>query len=237
MELLAIGDNVAPPAPPADPLAPIADDPSLPRVLLLGDSISIGYHTKVRSMLRGVANVHRPNTNGGHSGKGMDKLQEWLKAHGPRKWDVVHMNWGLHDLRMGGPDAANGASADPNAHQIDIEQYAKNLGNILDVLSRDRSSAEAKLIWCSTTPVPSPRTTKKDGGTMRIATDVPLYNAAAAEVMSRRGVLINDLYGFALPILSEIQKAADVHYTDEGSARLGEAVGSVLIRALESAKL
>ena len=118
VELLAIGDRVALQPPPEDPLAPVADDPTLPRVLLLGDSISIGYHADVRSLLKGVANVHRPYTNGGHTGKGLAMLSEWLCAHGPRRWDIVHMNWGLHDLRTGGQDAANGASADPGAHQM-----------------------------------------------------------------------------------------------------------------------
>ena len=39
------------------------DDPSLPNVLLLGDSISIGYHTAVREACAGKANVFRPKTN------------------------------------------------------------------------------------------------------------------------------------------------------------------------------
>src|SRR5512137_2492523 len=40
--------------------APVSDDPKLPRVLLIGDSISIGYTLPVRKLLAGKANVHRP---------------------------------------------------------------------------------------------------------------------------------------------------------------------------------
>jgi hypothetical protein len=41
-------------------LDPINDDPALPRVLLIGDSISMGYTLPVRTALKGKANVHRP---------------------------------------------------------------------------------------------------------------------------------------------------------------------------------
>ena len=43
--------------------APIKDVPGLPRVLLIGDSISIGYTLPTRQRLIGVANVHRPPMN------------------------------------------------------------------------------------------------------------------------------------------------------------------------------
>ena len=45
--------------------APVTDDPKLPRVLLIGDSISIGYTIPVRKLLEGKANVHRIWENGG----------------------------------------------------------------------------------------------------------------------------------------------------------------------------
>ena len=55
-------ETKAKPAP--DPaLAPIVDVAGLPRVLLIGDSISIGYTLPVREALKGKANVHRPAGN------------------------------------------------------------------------------------------------------------------------------------------------------------------------------
>ena len=45
--------------------AAVKDDPTLPRVLLIGDSISIGYTVPTREKLKGKANVHRPGTNCG----------------------------------------------------------------------------------------------------------------------------------------------------------------------------
>ena len=46
-----------------NPLAQIQDTPGLPRVLLIGDSISIGYTLPVRRLLAGKANVHRIAVN------------------------------------------------------------------------------------------------------------------------------------------------------------------------------
>ena len=54
-------------AKPATPpeFAPITEDPKLPRVLLMGDSVSIAYALEVRKLLTGVANVHRVPANCG----------------------------------------------------------------------------------------------------------------------------------------------------------------------------
>ena len=58
--------------------APVEDDPELPRVLLIGDSISIGYTVPTRELLAGVANVHRIPVNGGPTTRGVEAIDEWL---------------------------------------------------------------------------------------------------------------------------------------------------------------
>ena len=77
---------------------PVKDDPKLPRVLIIGDSISIGYTSPTRKLLAGKANVHRIPENGGPSDNGTKKIKQWL---GDSKWDVIHFNWGLHDIKLG----------------------------------------------------------------------------------------------------------------------------------------
>ena len=67
-------------------MAKIKDKPGLPRVLLIGDSISIGYTVPVREMLEGKANVHRALTNCGPTIKGVKELDSWL---GDEPWDVI----------------------------------------------------------------------------------------------------------------------------------------------------
>ena len=93
-------------------MAQIEDVEGLPRILLIGDSISIGYTVPVRNKLKGKANVHRPRTNCGPTTKGVAEIDAWL---GDGKWDVIHFNWGLHDLKYMGPKGQN--LADPKAKE------------------------------------------------------------------------------------------------------------------------
>ena len=66
---------------------PITDVPGLPRVLIIGDSVSCGYTLPLRAALTGVANVHRPPQNCGSSAVGLQNLDRWL---GDQPWDVIH---------------------------------------------------------------------------------------------------------------------------------------------------
>src|ERR1044072_2662283 len=120
--------------------APVVDQPGLPRVLLIGDSISIGYTTTVRKLLAGKANVHRIPENGADTANGLKKLDDWL---GDSRWDVIHFNWGLHDLK----DTPDGS------RQVPIEAYERNLATLVARLKK----TGARLIWASTTPVPDGR--------------------------------------------------------------------------------
>jgi acyl-CoA thioesterase-1 len=207
----------APPAssPPSDPnpaFSEITDAPGLPRVLLIGDSISIGYTLPTRARLQGQANVHRIPVNGGPTIRGLESLDQWL---GNSKWDVIHFNWGLHDLRF----------MDDGKHQVAIDAYERNLRALVERLER----TGAILIWASTTPVPDAEVTPP-----RKSSDVVVYNAAAKRVMDERRVRINDLYTFALPRLATIQLPANVHYTDPGYDVLAERVAASIREVLDS---
>ncbi|MFY8230115.1 MAG: SGNH/GDSL hydrolase family protein, partial [Opitutales bacterium] len=72
----------------------VQDDPKLPRVLLIGDSVSRGYTQPTRVALAGKANVHRAPANCGPTASGLKNLDVWL---GAGKWDVIHFNFGIHD--------------------------------------------------------------------------------------------------------------------------------------------
>lgn len=189
--------------------APVTDVAGLPRVLLLGDSISIGYTVPVREKLAGRANVHRPPENCGDTARGVTSLEKWL---GTGQWDVIHFNFGLHDLKY--LDAKNALAPPHLGKQVaSPEVYEKNLRIIVTRLKR----AGAKLIFATTTPVPA-------GADGRVEADVPRYNAVALRVMKEMGVAIDDLYAFVLPRQGEIQRPKNVHFTDAGSAQLADAV-------------
>jgi lysophospholipase L1-like esterase len=192
-------------------LAPITDTPGLPRVLIIGDSVSIGYTPPVRALLQGKANVHRIPQNGSSSGTGVQNLQRWL---GDGKWDVIHFNFGLHDAKQ----------LPEGTRHADPETYEKNLREIVKQLR----TTGAKLIWATTTPVP-------DGGKLsptRRFDDIAIYNGVAKKVMEENGVAIDDLNAAILPKTASLQTPHDVHFTKEGSQFLGELVAASITAAL-----
>ncbi len=201
-------------------LAPVTDVAGLPRVLLIGDSISMGYTVPVREKLAGKANVHRIPTNGGPSSRGVESLDAWL---GKSKWDVIHFNFGLHDLVYYGADGTK--LSDPKApgarHQVPLVEYEKNLTAIAARLK----ATGAKIIWCNTTPVPA-------GSPGRIGDEAVQFNEAAARVMARAGIPTNDLHTHAKARLQEVQRPANVHFTPEGSAHLADKVAAEILAAL-----
>jgi len=205
--------------PPA--LRPVTENPRLPNVLLIGDSISIGYTRPTREKLKGVANVHRPPTNCGPTTRGLAHLETWL---GDRTWDVIHFNWGLHDLKY---IDDRGKRVDPKQGtiQVPIFVYEKNL----DALVARLKHSSRRLIWASTTPVPA-------GAHGRMADDAVRYNETAYRVMKRHGVPINDLHTFARLRLKFIQKPKDVHFTAEGSEAMAERVAHTIRAALNRLK-
>ncbi|OGV66960.1 MAG: G-D-S-L family lipolytic protein [Lentisphaerae bacterium RIFOXYB12_FULL_65_16] len=100
----------------------------MPRVLLIGDSISRGYTVPTRHVLAGKVNVHRAPENCGPTATAMQKLDLWL---GDRNWDVIHFNFGIHDRNTPASD------------------YLIRLEHILGRLA----STGASLIWATTTPI------------------------------------------------------------------------------------
>lgn len=198
------------------------DNPSLPRVLLIGDSISIGYTVPVRKLLAGKANVHRIPCNGQTAAYGVEQLPKWL---GTGKWDVIHFNWGLWDLCYRNAESKNQGHRDKVNGTIlaTPEVYRKSLEMAVGILKQ----TGATLIWCNTTPIP-------DGEEGRKLGDDLIYNQIAREVMERNGIRINDLHSHALKKLPEIQiKPADVHFTDAGSAYLAEQVARSIGDAIQ----
>lgn len=204
-------------------LAASADD-DLPRVLLLGDSISIGYTPSVQQQFEGTAVVHRPMREGGRAENcagttnGMANIDRWLEIDGGN-WDVIHFNFGLHDLKRVDAESKENSNEVTDPRQAEPETYEAQLKTIAHRLQR----TGAKLIFATTTPVPA--------GGVRPHRDIgdPLhYNAIARRLLEPLGVQINDLYAFALPKLEEIQRPVNVHFTPAGSEQLaGEVVAAI----------
>ncbi len=194
-------------------MLPIEDVAGLPRVLLLGDSISIGYTLATRAALKDEANVHRAPENCGPTTRGLANIDRWL---GDGKWDVIHFNWGLHDLKYM-DESGKLVAPEKGKPQVPVEDYKKNLEELVLRLKE----TGAALIWCSTTPAP-------EGSSGRIGSDVAKYNAAALSVVEKHKVRVHDLYQWVKTQNIPHVKPDNVHFSEAGSGRLSESVAKAI---------
>ncbi len=201
--------------------AQVEDVPGLPRVLLIGDSISMGYTLKVRELLKGRANVHRPPENCFDSANGLKKLDTWL---GAGKWDVIHFNFGLHDNKHLDEKGALTAVEKGNVVATP-EQYGKNLREFVARAKR----TGATLVYATTTPVPAKSTGRIEGSEVA-------YNTAGVAVMREAGVAVNDLRTFVAKHRDAQQLPNNVHFTPKGYDQLAEVVAKEIEGALAKRK-
>ena len=76
-----------------------------------------------------------------------------------------------------------------------------------------------------------------EGEAGRVVCDDIKYNAAAARVMKKHGVAINDLHKLSASFAPDMfTKPGDVHYTPKGSAKLAEQVLIKISKILETKK-
>lgn len=201
----------------------------IPNVLLYGDSISIGYTPAVRKGLEGQATVFRLYKNGGSSQQfipNMDKMNETMFQPNLRdgwkfKWDLVHFNVGLHDLKY-----LKGKHLNKNGEQVSsIGQYKENLDKICKYLKT--KYPEAKLVFATTTPVPENAKGRYKGDSIK-------FNTAAGEILAGYPeIAINDLYAFTMPQREAWAKEpGNVHYNELGSTEQGKEVARIIAENL-----
>ena len=204
----------------ANPMTPIEEIKGLPHVLIIGDSISIGYTLPTRAILQGKVNLHRIPTNGGPTVKGLAEIEKWL---GDRKWDLIHFNWGLHDLKYMGKDGTNLVPKEKGGVvQVPLADYEKNLEKLV---IRMKKSAK-QLVWRNTTPIPP-------GSRARYVGDSVKYNDAAARVMKKLKIPTLDLFTPSMKNMKEWMKKANVHYFPHGSQALAELVAKDTLNRLK----
>jgi acyl-CoA thioesterase-1 len=202
------------------PMAPIEEVNGLPNVLIIGDSISIGYTLPTRALLKEKVNLHRIPTNGGPTTKGVAEIEKWL---GTREWDLIHFNWGLHDLKYIGKDGTNLVPKEKGGIvQVPLSEYEKNLEKL--VIRMKKSTI--KLVWRNTTPIPP-------GSKARYVGDSLKYNKAASQVMKKHDVPTLDLYTPSKKNMKDWMKKADVHYHAHGSQALAERVARDILNRLK----
>ena len=185
---------------------------SLPLIVLIGDSIRMGYQDHVVSELEGRAEVWVPKENGGDSRNVLAHLDQWVFTRQP---DLVHVNCGLHDLKR-----AFGAES-----AVPLVEYEGNVRHILQRLQRELNGA---VVWATTTPVDE-NLHHQNKGFDRLEADVETYNAAASAVAVDLGVPIDDLFAVVEGEgKAQLLTQDGVHFTEEGSQLLGRVVAECI---------
>lgn len=193
-----------------------------PRVLLIGDSISIGYTPQVKQGLSDIAYVERIDGNAASTMNGLKKINSWLDG---KSFDIIHFNWGLHDIAYRNEDSPHKNKLDKfnGKKKVEIEDYKLNLQNLVDRLKK----TGALLIWASTTAVP-------DDEPGRFPKDVVAYNSVASIVMQNNGIITNDLYSISKSFDQDMFVAPNnVHFSKLGSSVLANKVTEAIKRHVQ----
>jgi len=184
----------------------------LPRLLIVGDSISVHYAPYLESRLRGrfecvkradiesaLANLDVPlGANWGDSTAVLERLRaSRLPVIASADWALV--NCGLHDVKR---------KTEQAECQVPLELYRANVADIASFFS----GTATRLIWVNTTPVDDVRHAHLMKDFIRHERDCRAYNAAAAEVMAQRGIPVVDLHGFTLRLGPDVY-CDHVHFT------------------------
>ena len=150
------------------------------KIVLIGDSIRMGYDKYVKEAFEDVAEVMYPAENCRFATYIMRFVHEWKKkGEWPDDVDLVHWNAGLWDL----PEIMDDGTVTP------IEHYAVQIARI------DRRLRmlfpKAKIIFATSTAVQE----EKYGKVFkRRNCTIEQFNAAAIEALSGTDTVIDDLY-------------------------------------------
>lgn len=206
-----------------------------PRFLMIGDSVSIGAQPYVVEALPDVSVSHNPG-NADSTTVGRHCVDEWLADVGDA--DVVSINFGLHDVAY-------------DTERIDVDRYKAQLRAVMDNVDRWRAPS-TKVLWISTTPVPTVPTfsaTCNDTSAClnppRYDDDVRLYNDAARDVVANSTVdAVLDLYSLIVercggPGYSScdgVQLPMNVHFTAYGYGLIANATAEAVRGLLGEAR-
>jgi len=203
-------------------LLQVAEDPKLPRVLIIGDSISMGFTPPLREKFKNKANVHHPPENCRSSRQTAQRIDQYL---GKKPWDVIQFNCGIHDVTYLNAAGTVATPEQGGKVQVPLDEYRANLEKIVSRLEQ----TDAVIIWCTTTPVT--KVVK-----FRLTDDIARYNEAAKEIMQRHGIQITDLNASILKQETPSWRSDGVHFTADGYQESADFVAPAIEKALSDAR-
>jgi lysophospholipase L1-like esterase len=192
-------------------------DPHKSSILLIGDSIRLGYCKTVREQLADVANVFYPTENCRNTQYVITKLYAWSNEYPADEIKLVQFNCGHWDI------------AHWNGYEeslTTLAEYRRNIKMIIHLLRK--LFPKAKLVFATTTAM-NPNGSL--GVNPRSNDEIVRYNRVAVEVAENSEVTVNDLN--AITATYPAQMFRDYcHLTEAAFAELGKAVAGFLRQML-----
>ena len=191
------------------------------KIVLIGDSIRMGYDKYVKEALDGVAEVYYPSENCRFAQYVLRFAHDWKeKGNWPDDVDLVHWNAGLWDaIELFGDEPIT-----------TISYYSQV---ILRIYKRLRMLfPNAKIVFATSTAVDEDRCGPHF---KRHNTVIEEFNKAAIDALSGTDTIINDLYGVTANAPLSYHSDFVHYYTNEGTELIGGAVLSVICKELDIA--
>jgi hypothetical protein len=178
---------------------PRAPNTTKSQLLVIGDSISIGWSPVLFPKLATEYECQHVPTNAGPASKGASCARSWV---GNASWDVVLFNFGLHSLdRHRLPD---GSASLPTGEAETLANYTQEIREIASLLKLHAQH----VIWVDTTPVPLNVT----DGPERHNQYVLQFNAAARAVMAQLQITAG-VYGAVMAVCPPTSGSPDHTYS------------------------
>lgn len=191
------------------------------KIVLIGDSIRMGYDKYVKEALEGVAEVYYPSENCRFAEYVLRYAHEWKEKGGwPADVDLVHWNAGLWDVLELFDDGPLTSKA----------YYAEAIRRIYKRLRM--LYPNAKIVFATSTSVDESRCSPEF---KRHNHYIEEYNEAAVSALKDTDAVINDLYEVTKALPLSYHSDFVHYYTNEGTELIGGAVLSVICKELDIA--
>ena len=191
---------------------PNTNDSSLPRILLIGNSITRGYYPAVQKELSGKAYIARLTTSKSIGDNAL--LQEIELILSYCKFDIVHFNNGLHGW------------------EYTEEEYRKAFPAFIKTIRK--RAPQAKLMWATTTPM----RTKTDINIFDIKTErIKERNKIALDfILKQKDITIDDLWGLTINRPEYYAGGDGTHPNPSGYFEIAKKVATELNHLIDAIK-
>ena len=177
------------------------------KIVLIGDSIRMGYDKYVKEAFAEVAEVYYPSANCSFATNIIRFVHEWKKkGEWPDDVDLVHWNAGLWDV----PEILGDDPVTPiDQYEVQIARIDKRLRLLFP---------SAKIIFATSTAVQE----EKFGETFkRRNSTIEAFNVAAIKALDGTGTVIDDLYAVTATAPEECHSDMTHYSTPAGIERVG----------------